>query len=431
MSSDHVILSLPHPPSASAESQSTGGLVSHSTTEDHSSQPATNIQSEQSTGITSSNDTSYLTGSGTGSSENTKVFYRNLSTEATEDAIKALFIPYGSVQDFILLKNPATHKSKGAGFVRYNTATEASAAITGLNGTVPSIGVSNIGSSTMEVRYPESTAEKSSRTRNPPMHNNNNPRGSSGYMSNPRYPGGGNTGYGSRGGPVNTTNPYASSSNAYGTTTGGGYSNPYGGLPTTINPTNSTAAIPYGYTLPPSSATTASPYGQVPVGYTMNPYGFYIPNPTNPYAILPNPANPYGTSGGPAIIPGGVPPSGTGNETTIFVHGFPEGYTEVELSALFANSGTVTSSKIVLDKVTGKPRDYGFVTFATHDGALQAVKLNNIMMPHGRKLRVEVKSGGMDKSSGRHGGGMPRNTGSGGYEGGGGGYRGNGGYGRR
>jgi len=353
-------------------------------------------------------------------SDNTKVFYRNLSTDASEEMVKNLFIPYGTIQDFVLLKNnqDIQKKSKGAGFVKFSTHEEAAAAITGLNGTVPSIGVGNIGSSTMEVRWPESNEEKHSRKRVPSsissfaMHSSSSRGPSSSYNS--RYPGP-NAGYPSQHGharpPMNAYNP-----NPY-----AGY-NPYAATPT--NPTGAIPNTPYGYTLPtnPNPLAATSPYGQLPLGYTMNPYGLYVPN-ASPYTIPPNPS-PY--------TPGLPSSTGTSNinETTIFVHGLPEGYTEVELSALFANSGTVTSSKIVLDKATAKPRDYGFVTFATHDGALQAVKLmNNMVMPHGRKLRVEIKSGGMEKSGNRHGG-MSR---SGGGPPGHGGYdnRGGSGYGRR
>ena len=62
-----------------------------------------------------------------------KLYVGNLSKQITDAQLKDLATPYGS----LVSANVATEHSgdsKGFGFVEYNSASEANAAITGLNG---------------------------------------------------------------------------------------------------------------------------------------------------------------------------------------------------------------------------------------------------------------------------------------------------------
>jgi RNA recognition motif-containing protein len=93
-----------------------------------------------------------------------------------------------------------------------------------------------------------------------------------------------------------------------------------------------------------------------------------------------------------------------------------------DLFNLFSQYGTVTTAKIINDKVTGRSKGFGFVEMENDDEAKQAISSLNENEIQGRKLIVnearpqEPRSGG---GSGGGGGFKKRNFGSGG---GGGGY---------
>jgi RNA recognition motif-containing protein len=97
--------------------------------------------------------------------------------------------------------------------------------------------------------------------------------------------------------------------------------------------------------------------------------------------------------------------------------------TEMDLRDLFAQSGTVTEAKLVMDRDTGRPRGFGFVEMSTDAEASDAIANLNAREFQGRALTVneaQERTGG--GGGGRGGGG----GGGGGYGGGGGGGRGGG-----
>jgi cold-inducible RNA-binding protein len=64
-----------------------------------------------------------------------KIFVGNLDFGATEDAVRALFEPYGNVESVSLITDRETGRSRGFAFVEMNDAAQAEAAINALNGT--------------------------------------------------------------------------------------------------------------------------------------------------------------------------------------------------------------------------------------------------------------------------------------------------------
>ena len=64
-----------------------------------------------------------------------KIFVGNLDFGATEDSIRALFEPYGSVDRVSLMTDRDTGRSRGFAFVEMSDSGEADRAITALNGT--------------------------------------------------------------------------------------------------------------------------------------------------------------------------------------------------------------------------------------------------------------------------------------------------------
>ena len=115
--------------------------------------------------------------------------------------------------------------------------------------------------------------------------------------------------------------------------------------------------------------------------------------------------------------------------------------TEGELRSHFEQFGSVTDTYVAMDKMTGRPRGFAFVTMGTADEAKMAIEKTNGVDLGGRALQVnearpkeERPSGGFG-GGGRGGfGGERRGFGGGGRGGrsggGGGGYGGGGGGGR-
>jgi RNA recognition motif-containing protein len=111
--------------------------------------------------------------------------------------------------------------------------------------------------------------------------------------------------------------------------------------------------------------------------------------------------------------------------TKLFVGNLSFQATNADLEDLFRQVGTVTSATILMDKMTGKSRGFGFVEMSTAQEVEQAVQRFNGTELHGRALTVneakpqEPRTGGGGRSFGGGGGG--RRGGSGGGGGGGGG----------
>jgi len=98
----------------------------------------------------------------------------------------------------------------------------------------------------------------------------------------------------------------------------------------------------------------------------------------------------------------------------IYVGNLPFSATEEEITALFAEYGTVHSVALINDRETGRPRGFGFVE--VDDEALQnAIQALDGYEMGGRALRVNEAQ---DRPRGGGGGG---GGGRGGYGGGGGG----------
>jgi RNA recognition motif-containing protein len=74
--------------------------------------------------------------------------------------------------------------------------------------------------------------------------------------------------------------------------------------------------------------------------------------------------------------------------TKLYVGNLSNEVTDNALKDLFAPHGAVTEIKLVLDRDTGKPRGFGFVTMATRDQAAAAIKALNGLEWEGRNLTV-------------------------------------------
>ena len=68
--------------------------------------------------------------------------------------------------------------------------------------------------------------------------------------------------------------------------------------------------------------------------------------------------------------------------------GLPYSTTQDELQNAFAQAGTVSSAAIIVDKMTGRSRGFGFVEMASDDEAQKAIEMWNGKDFGGRKLTV-------------------------------------------
>ena len=104
----------------------------------------------------------------------------------------------------------------------------------------------------------------------------------------------------------------------------------------------------------------------------------------------------------------------------IYVGNLPYSVDDNQLQDLFSAHGTVTSSRVIMDRMTGRSKGFGFVEMPDKAEAEAAINALNGNDCDGRALRVNESQP------------KPRNSGGGGYGGGGGGgYGGGGGGGRR
>ena len=103
--------------------------------------------------------------------------------------------------------------------------------------------------------------------------------------------------------------------------------------------------------------------------------------------------------------------------TKLYVGGLPYSTQEDALRELFAQAGTVVSAVIIMDKMSGRSKGFGFVEMSSDEEAQKAISMFNEQEFEGRKLTVN-EARPMEARP-------PRTGGNGGYGGGGG----SGGYG--
>ena len=111
----------------------------------------------------------------------------------------------------------------------------------------------------------------------------------------------------------------------------------------------------------------------------------------------------------------------------LFVGNLSFNTTENDLQDMFAAHGTVVEANLMVDRVSGRPRGFGFVTMGSAEEAEKAVAALNGSSVDGRNLTVNVARPREERPPGGGGGGGgrgPRRE----YGGGGGGGGGRGRY---
>ncbi|HEY0454843.1 MAG TPA: RNA-binding protein [Verrucomicrobiae bacterium] len=105
--------------------------------------------------------------------------------------------------------------------------------------------------------------------------------------------------------------------------------------------------------------------------------------------------------------------------TKLFVGNLSFNTTENDLQDAFAAHGNVVETNLMMDRTTGRPRGFGFVTMGSEAEAEKAIQAMNGATLDGRSLTVNAARPREERPAGGGGGGR-------GYQGGGGGGGGGG-----
>ncbi|MCC6708237.1 MAG: RNA-binding protein [Gammaproteobacteria bacterium] len=72
----------------------------------------------------------------------------------------------------------------------------------------------------------------------------------------------------------------------------------------------------------------------------------------------------------------------------IYVGNLAYGVTDADLHALFSASGEVSAASVIMDKMTGQSKGFGFVEMPSNADAASAIKALNEQPLKGRNMRV-------------------------------------------
>ena len=100
--------------------------------------------------------------------------------------------------------------------------------------------------------------------------------------------------------------------------------------------------------------------------------------------------------------------------TKLFVGNLSFNTTENDLNDAFAAHGTVVEANLMMDRTTGRPRGFGFITMSTPEEAQKAIEALNGKSVDGRALTVNVARPREERPAGGGGGGGRREYGGGG-----------------
>ena len=91
--------------------------------------------------------------------------------------------------------------------------------------------------------------------------------------------------------------------------------------------------------------------------------------------------------------------------TKLFVGNLSFDITENDLQDAFAAHGTVTEANLMMDRTTGRPRGFAFITMSSPEEAKKAIDALNGAMLGGRNLTVNEARPREERSGGPRSGG--------------------------
>ncbi len=91
--------------------------------------------------------------------------------------------------------------------------------------------------------------------------------------------------------------------------------------------------------------------------------------------------------------------------TKLFVGNLSFNTTENDLHDAFAAHGTVVEANLMVDRMSGRPRGFAFITMSTPEEAQKAIDAMNGATLDGRNLTVNIARPKEDRPAGGGGGG--------------------------
>ncbi|HEY1991594.1 MAG TPA: RNA-binding protein [Gammaproteobacteria bacterium] len=76
-------------------------------------------------------------------------------------------------------------------------------------------------------------------------------------------------------------------------------------------------------------------------------------------------------------------------QNKLYVGNLPFSVDETQLRGIFSQYGEISELALIMDRDTGRPKGFGFITFATQQGAEKALEQNGKDVG-GRALRVNI-----------------------------------------
>ncbi|XP_032784972.2 CUGBP Elav-like family member 3 isoform X7 [Daphnia magna] len=341
--------------------------------------------------------------------EDRKLFVGMLSKQQTDEDVRQLFLPYGTIEECTILRGP-DGQSKGCAFVKFSTHAEAQTAINSLHGsqTMPYYCQMNQGaSSSLVVKFADTEKERQLRRMQQMA-------GNMGLIHPFVF-----NQFGTYGSYAQLIQQQAAIMAAASAAGGGAY---IGAAPMAI-----------ATQIPPSALNGIASPGVVPSaqgtgsGGQVNGGLSSIPSPTMPnFGMAPNSANgqngpngqdpssvynglaqgypsPHGglANGEAALQPAafaalqtypGVGCSISGPEgCNLFIYHLPQEFGDGELMQMFLPFGNVISSKVFIDRATNQSKCFGFVSFDNPASAQAAIQAMNGFQIGMKRLKVQLK----------------------------------------
>ena len=94
-------------------------------------------------------------------------------------------------------------------------------------------------------------------------------------------------------------------------------------------------------------------------------------------------------------------------QNKLYVGNLPFSVDESQLREIFSQYGEISDLALIMDRDTGRPKGFGFITFANQQSAEKALEQNGKDMG-GRPLRVNIATDKPRTGGGGGGGNRPR-----------------------
>jgi CUG-BP- and ETR3-like factor len=330
-----------------------------------------------------------------------KLFVGMLAFSADEEAITALFAPFGALEEVYLMRKKDTGANRGCAFVKFETVSAAAAAVEALHGKKTMEGATQA----LIVKFSETRAQRSARKQSS-MHpwfwhygrhtagyaTGQEEAGAEGGQAVAEGGGGGGKGGGGKDGKGG------------GGKGGGGGDGGYGRID---------AKGGKGGAQPPAAAPGAEPVGadgeegwqQGGYGYGYGAaYGNYHDHGGHPgygYDYGGHPGYGYGAYAAGAYGAGGDVGAGAGGSKSwdegpvganLFIYHLPMDLGDADLATAFAPFGTVLSAKVYVNRMTGQSKGFGFVSYDSAASAEAAIASMDGFQIGAKRLQVQVRA---------------------------------------